>query len=795
MPIFILLYIQRRCFPIAALKSVFLRKSAALTIPLILYFISSIFHSDFWGNILSPINVFASGGILYFAYLKSEHSVRVSITLLFYAIACFFWGAADTIWAFMSFTGGNPDDSIVIMLIYVLTNCFIFASMVTFSVQYFKKWVFAQFSTDFAISGIMSIYLFWIVFIHKDISVLTDLLAMDFTSILSILTDILICISVFSWFLSIRSGKIPSFIKIISFGVVLFSLVDIYYYYIDYNDLYYPNSLVDFAYALSLYIIAFGALWKTYKSSPAYDISAVTNTGFRARWVFLLIYPLIFILTSVFGIIDLPINFEDMSTFAFLIFFYWISCKYIQISIEKEALLRHQNEILEQRVAEQVSELKFLANQDTLTTLFNRRYFMTCLDDTIKTLRLNELMAILLIDLDRFKNINDTFGHDVGDKVLIELSRRMADWNHYGATIARLGGDEFAIMFAGKYSQKDIEDFCVQIMDLCSKPIDIGDNPLNMTVSIGIALAEGVSDGKTLMKHADISMYNAKSQGYNKYQFYNPFIGQDFKKATEIEVLLKQSDVEKDFKLFYQPQYSLPDIRLIGAEALIRWENREYGYIPPNVFIPIAEEIDYISKIGKWVMNEAIQQSKIWNNLYSIPLKIGFNISPKQLSDEGFISLLKVLISAGDINPAWIDAEITESIMMKDTDYLNNVFSLLKNLGVSVSIDDFGSGYSALSYLNKYPFDRIKLDKSLIDNISSYNSSGANVVKAAITMAHSFGIQTIAEGVETQEQLEILKELGCNEVQGYLFGRPVPADVFEERYIRNYKKKTHMFVG
>ncbi len=746
------------------------------------------FHSDFWGNILSPISVFASGGILYFAYLKSEHSVRVSITLLFYSIACFFWGAADTIWALMSFTGGNPDDSTIIMFLYVMTNCFIFASVIIFAVQQFKKWVFAQFSIDLIISGIMSTFLFWIIFLRKDISILKGLLVMDFTSILSIITDVLICISVFSWFLSVRSGKVPAFIRIISFGVVLFSLVDIYYYYIDYTDLYSPNSLVDFIYALSLYIIAFGALWKTYKYSSVFDISVVTNIGVRARWVYLLIYPCIYILASVSGIIDVPVNFEDLSTFAFSIFFYWGSCKYIQISIEKEALLRQQNEILEQRVAEQVRELKFLANQDTLTTLFNRRYFMTCLDDTIQTLRLNDLMAILLIDLDRFKTINDTFGHDIGDKVLIEHSLRMLEWNHYGATIARLGGDEFAIMFAGKYSQKDIEDFCVQTINLCSKPIDIGDNLLNMTVSIGIALADGVCDGKTLMKNADISMYNAKSQGYNKYQFYNPFIGQDFKKATEIEVLLKKCDVEKDFELFYQPQYSLPDIKLIGAEALIRWGNREYGYIPPNVFIPIAEEIDYISKIGKWVMNEAICQSKIWNNQYSIPLKIGFNISPKQLSDESFISLFKALISADDINSAWIDAEITESIMMKDTDYLNDVFSLLRSLGVSVSIDDFGSGYSALSYLNKYPFDRIKLDKSLIDNISSYNSKGANVVRAAITMAHSFGIQTIAEGVETQEQLEILTELGCDQVQGYLFGRPVPAKVFEERYIRNYNR-------
>ncbi len=765
-------------------KRFFHRKAAVLSVLMIAYFVSSLFNSDFWGNILSPLNAFAAGGILYFAYLKSDRALKVSITLLLFALAFILWGTADVIWAIMSFGGENPEYSAVLWVIYVLTNCLLLSSLIIFAIEQFKKWDIVQFAIDLAVNGFLSVLMFWILFLRKDVLILNELITSDFTSILSILSDILICICIFSWFLSVRSGKIPAFLRITSFGLVLFAFADLVYYYFEYNNLYDPNSMIDFVYMLSFYIIAVGALWKTYKSSSVLDLSVVTNTGGRTRWVFLPLFPLFAVLFSVTGIINVQLSVGDLIAFTVPIFFYWGACKYVQISIEKELLLRQQNEILGQRIAEQVSELKFLANQDTLTTLFNRRYFMACLDDTSQTLRPSDLLAMLLIDLDRFKAINDTYGHDAGDKVLIELAQRMTVWNNYGATIARLGGDEFAIIFVGKYTQKEIEEFCLEIIDLCNKPIHISGNSLNLTMSVGIALvSEEVGDGKTLMKNADIAMYSAKSQGYNKYQFYNPLIDKDFKETREIEALLRQADVDKDFELFYQPQYTLSDKKLVGAEALIRWNNREHGYIPPNLFIPIAEEIESIFKIGKWVMQETMHQAKIWNEQYDGRLKVGFNISPKQFVEKGFIDMLKTLLRASGVNPVWLDAEITENVMIKDGKEVDDVFKFLKEQGISVSIDDFGSGYSALSYLNKYFFDRIKLDKSLIDNVSIYNSSGVNIVRAAINMAHAAGIQTIAEGVETQEQLDILKKLGCDQVQGYLLGRPVPVDIFEQQYI------------
>lgn len=751
---------------------------------LFLYFAATLFDSALC-NIISVLGAYTAAGILLFSYLKSDRKVKVSITFLLYSIACFSWGIADTIWAIISFSGGNPENSSVLWVIYALTNCLLLAAMVLYAVCQFRKWDLVQSAIDVTISGFLTVVLFWIIFLNKNTTILNNLLVLDFTSILSIITDILICIGIFSWFISVRSGKIPAFIRIISFGLVLFALTDVTYYYMVLTDLYYPNSLIDYIYLFSLAVIAFGALWKTYKDSSVFELNVVTNIGKRIRWVYLLLYPLVMIIISYTGIVKVRLTIDDYASLFIPVLVYWALCKYVQVSIEKESVLKRNNELLEQRVAEQIKELSFLANQDILTRLYNRRYFMSCLDGTLKNKGSNDLTALIMIDLDRFKTINDSMGHDVGDMVLIDISNRLVQWNNNNAVIARLGGDEYAILLSGKYSKNDIEGYCNQIILACRRPIKIEGSLINITISIGISLTISEKcSGRELMQNAEIAMYRAKSQGYNKFLFYDLLMSDDFRKLVEIEVLLKQTDVEKDFEMFYQPQFQLPELKLIGAEGLIRWKNAEHGYIPPSLFIPIAEQTGHIHKIGKWVMQEVMKQAVVWNDHYSIPLKIGFNLSPKQLKDEGFINLFQELISENSVNPNWVDIEITESVMMNNEDDFVDKLSALRDMGFSVSIDDFGSGYSALGYLNKYQFDRVKIDKSLVDNISSHSLNGSNVVRAAVDMAHASGIKTIAEGIERQEQLDVLTKLGCDQIQGYLIGRPVPADIFEQRYLK-----------
>jgi len=748
--------------------------------------ISVLSHNDFCSNILLPLNSFLAGGVLLSCYFKSNLKKN---NFLFFSIACFLWGIGDSLWEVWELSFKDPATSVFLSSIYFTTNCFFAVALFMFSSkQYYSKWNNVQLYVDAIIIGFMNLMLIWTVFLHKNTHVIISMLDNGFTSILSVIIDVFLAIGVISFVFSIRSGKITPFLKLITSGLLLFCFSDILYFYADINDIYLPNSLLDISYVLSFQLIALGALCKTYSCcGETVNTSTLTNIGTTRRWVLLFLYPLLAIVLELFDFVDVNVTASDIIAFIFLIFFYRSACKYVQISIENERLLKQEkgdNVRLEQRVADQVAELTFLMNQDTLTTLFNRRYFLSCVDDIIASLCQNEILALLLIDIDRFKTINDDFGHDVGDKVLIDLSNRMILWNNHGAVLSRLGGDEFAILLVGKYTRKEIQNYCSEIIELCNEPIHVGTNTLSMTISVGIALhSPDAQDSKTLMQQADISMYRAKSQGYNKYQFYDPLLSEDIHQKQKIENLLKRSDLENDFELFYQPQYSLPDKILTGAEALIRWNHPEHGYIPPNLFIPVAEEIDKIFKIGKWVMQEAIRQAMDWNQRYPINLKVGFNISTKQFDDDGFIFLLKSLILDTGVNTAWLDAEITESVMINDGSKVDEIFEVMKKVGLSISVDDFGAGYSSLSYLNSHRFDRIKIDKSLIDQVSSDNIGGINVVKAAISMAKAVGIKALAEGVETQEQFDILTELGCDEVQGYLLGRPVPVAVFEQMFL------------
>lgn len=756
--------------------------TTTLFTPLLAYLFAIFFRDDRICNIMALLSTFAAAGALLFAYIKSDRT-KLRKTLLILSLACFVWAIADSIWAISYFMGGNPDESVVLWILYSLTNCLLTASLLIYIVNQLKKWDLVQTIFDLAISVFLSAVMFWILFLNKDLSILRRLLILDFTSLPALLTDVLVCTIIFSWFLSVRSGKIPAFLKMISAGLVLFAFVDILYYYEDYHGMYFPNTWIDFVYVSALDIIAFGSLWKLYKSDAIFDLAVVMNTGGRNRWMYVLLYPFAILLASYSGIVKSPLSIHDFALIFVPILLYWAGCRHIRYQYKKEALLKNNNSLLQQRVTEQVNELAYLTNQDMLTSLYNRRYFIARLDTDLKIKDNNDPTALLLIDLDRFKVINDTFGHDVGDKVLIDISHRMVEWNKFGAMIARLGGDEFAIRFHGSYSRSDIEDFCSQIIDLCNQPVKFRDITLHLTISLGVALATEECDGKELMQRAEIAMYRAKAQGYNMHLFYDPLMSNNLKKAHGIEVLLRQPNVEKDFELFYQPQFSLPDKKLIGAEALMRWRNPEYGYIPPDQFIPVAEQINYISKIGKWVMKNTISQAIQWNRKYSFALKLGFNISPKQLLEPDFIASLKAMIDESKVNTDWIDAEITESVMMNEETSVKSAFFAFHELGISVSLDDFGSGFSSLGNLNKYPFDRIKIDKSLIDQVSMHNIKSINIIRAAINIAHATGIQVIAEGVERQEQLDILIELGCDQAQGYLLGRPVPVDNFEQWYI------------
>ena len=318
-------------------KANFIKISVTMAILLLAYFVATLHRSDLWGIILSPLNAFLAAGVLLWAYIKSNRTVMASIVFLFFSAACAAWGIADTLWAVIWFSGGSPQDNTIIWIIYAIPNYLLILSLGIFVAHQFRKWDLVQFAIDLVVNALIVVVMFWIVFLRKDMGTLYALIESDFTSIMSIAADTITCIIIFSRLLSVRHGKVSAFMKFIMTGIVLFSWVDLLYYYMEFNTLYLPNSIIDFLYILSLAIIAFGALWKTYKMSTLFDALAVTNIGGKIRWIYLLSFPLLAIVLMATDFVEVQVDAFDILTFAILIFIYWASCKYIQLSLEKRS--------------------------------------------------------------------------------------------------------------------------------------------------------------------------------------------------------------------------------------------------------------------------------------------------------------------------------------------------------------------------------------------------------------------------------------------------------------------------
>jgi diguanylate cyclase (GGDEF)-like protein len=752
----------------------------AITAALVCAYICSVgFGVPGLGAAMSPAAAGLAGFALLYSFVKSDRKCKVNRALLLFAIGCFAWMISDILWLSFLDRGIDLLRNVPVLLGYIVTNIVIGAGTIYIGYSRFSKWMLIKNLVEALAIGVLGILFIWIVFFNKGNKAAELLTNAGVLSAGAIFISFFILIELCILFLTGLRKHVPLYVHLIRVGIFIFYASGLLYYYCQYENIYYSGSVVDVLYSFSLAIIAFGALWKTMAGGELYDLKASDEVG-RSFWVCFLIFPVISVAVGGFYPVDLLV-------YAGVIALYHAAVKYIQLASQNEKLLEKElslNATLEKRVSEQLRELTALANQDTVTNLYNRRYFYIILSEMIRALKDKEMLAVLQFDIDRFKTINDSYGHDVGDQVIIEISNRLTQWNTCNAVLARLGGDEFVILVRGSLPRHKLADYARQIIDICGAPICVGSQVLYLTISVGISLCpRDACDAVSLMKNTDIAMYRAKAEGYNKLVFYNSSFKDNISRKNEIEALLRNADLQTEFELVYQPQFTLPDKRLIGAEALIRWKSSEHGYIPPSVFVPVAEEINYISRIGKWVLTKAVEQIIRWNTEHALHLKMGVNISPKQLSEDDFFMTLKTLITANQFNTSWIDAEITENLMIEEKSRVKPIFDLFKELEISVSIDDFGSGYSSLGYLNKYHFDRIKIDKSLVDNLTAPGGSGIEVVKAIITMSNAVGKTIIAEGVETKEQLQILTELGCQQVQGYLLGRPVSAEEFERRFI------------
>jgi diguanylate cyclase (GGDEF)-like protein/PAS domain S-box-containing protein len=436
----------------------------------------------------------------------------------------------------------------------------------------------------------------------------------------------------------------------------------------------------------------------------------------------------------------------------------------------------NSRDVTDRKVIQQ--RIQHLAYHDNLTGLPNRSLLQDRLAHSIaRAERAAKKVGVLFIDLDNFKNINDTLGHDVGDELLRQVARRLSECVRLEDTIARQGGDEFIVLLDGLDDSRGASLVAQKILNSLRKAFVLGGSDQHVSGSVGIALfPEDGRDAQTLMKNADTAMFHGKTQGKNTYQYFTAQMNVAVKRRMTLESALRRAVMQRDFVLHYQPQIDLDTGEILAVEALVRWKTEDGGTVSPGDFIPLAEETGLINEIGEWVLREACRQAREWQGMGLPRRRMAVNLSARQFSDRGFLDMVTRILAETGLDPACLELEITESQVMRQTEGMIMLLNKLSEMGVQLAIDDFGTGYSSLSYLKRLPIQKLKIDQSFVRDIT-VDPNDTAIVVAIINMAKSLDLDTIAEGVETAGQLALLRSKGCHVGQGYYFSAPVRAEV------------------
>jgi diguanylate cyclase len=442
-------------------------------------------------------------------------------------------------------------------------------------------------------------------------------------------------------------------------------------------------------------------------------------------------------------------------------------------------LLAQVNSDLAAAMENKDSQIERIAHYDSLTNLPNRALFLDRLDQELtRAQRDNRMVAVLSAGLDRFKHVNDSFGHLVGDQLLQAVAGRLTSHVRACDTVARIAGDEFCLVLTGLKAAHEAGEVAQKIIDsFAHNPISIGDSEIFITLTIGGSIYpfDGLNT-TTLLKNADAALHQAKDEGRNNFQYYEAQMNATAWQRLKMETELRRALEREEFVLYYQPKVDMESEKIVGMEALLRWQSPERGLVAPGEFIPLLEETGLILPVGEWVLRAACKQARAWQTAGLADIHIAVNLSTLQFKQPEFASLVLGILKENGLDPALgaIELELTESLLMNNAAGAIETLAKLREAGIQFSIDDFGTGYSSLSYLKRFPISSLKIDQSFVRDLSINNEDEA-IVAAIIALGHSLGLNVIAEGVETTAQFDQLRKKGCNEMQGYLFSRPVPA--------------------
>lgn len=759
------------------------------------YVVAILFQSDFWIDLLVPVCDLLSIGIIFTSIFTSANR---QFRLYFILIGCSVLSCAlgDILWAVYNLIlHREPANSTLILLLYFGSNLFLLAATILYCVYRFRKWDVVQLTLDTVFFSIAILWFLWVTVFDKKAGTLGSLVKYSVCN--AFYVAVLLCQIFFIgvWYMSVRKGSIPVYFHILAVSVCGYSVVNLIYFYLFAKGACKFNAFINVFSVASLLGIAFAVRLYYIRYPSAHDLQEVLNFNVKGwhKGLLIIFVPLLI------AILKGP-RLLDAVFFAILILLHEGLSGYIQTAISNKKLLDRElsmNSELERLVTERTcelessnkelkqknAELKYISDHDPLTGLYNRQFFMQRLDDEIQNIHPGEKLALVIWNINRFKTINDTYGHFTGDQILILLAGRVNSIQGNAGLLARLGGDEFAFAMKENLRESDCIKLAERIADVCSKPIHIGEYLFHITVSVGVALFPLCApDSVTLFKNADIALHYAKETGSGGCISFYQDIDSAVKRKYRIGSFLETADLNSEFSLNFQPQFRMADRRLIGMEALLRWNCPELGPVSPAEFIPIAEEENLIIPIGNWVIEQAVSQISCWNRRYHTNLRMGINISLKQLDQTGTLAVMNSSIQRYHALPEWIDIEITEGLALDIEDKAARIKKYFGNEGISISIDDFGTGYSSLGYLNILSFDRLKIAKPLVDKITEDESS-RKIVGSIIMLAKSLGIRTISEGVETREQYNLLLGLGCDQIQGFYLGKPLPPENFQNAFM------------
>jgi diguanylate cyclase (GGDEF)-like protein/PAS domain S-box-containing protein len=433
------------------------------------------------------------------------------------------------------------------------------------------------------------------------------------------------------------------------------------------------------------------------------------------------------------------------------------------------------------------AELERRASHDPLMGLPNRHTFVDRLGQALlRTKRGKEgrKVGVLFMDLDRFKTINDSLGHEAGDRLLVTVAERLRNRLRNEDVLARFGGDEFAVLLEEVADASETIRVAQRIAESLREPFTVNDHQVNLSTSVGIALgsAHTNDDPEGMLRNADAAMYKAKEQGPGRYAVFDPAMQTRAQERLELEAELRRALEQGEFVLYYQPEVSLYNGSMVGLEALLRWQHPERGLLKPSAFVPLAEETDLIAPIGRWVLEEACRQAKRWEEEHPLasPMTMEVNLSPKQVRRRELARTVEEALTRADVEAHTLALDITETVLIGASEHNAQALEALKKMGIRLSLDDFGTGYSSLSYLKRLPVDRVKVDRTFVKGLGG-NATDTAVVRMIIDLCHTLGVEVLAEGVETSEQAALLRDMGCDLGQGYYFARPLPGEELAEQ--------------